>query len=62
LETSTPKGKSSFREAYVWGIGMLLNLNSNYMARAANSNEKVLEPQYLHIVIASEDDDSSCDK
>jgi hypothetical protein len=36
---------------------MLLNFHCNYMARAMGGKDVVQVPQYLHIVLASEDQD-----
>lgn len=57
MQTIKPEGKSCFREAYNYGLGMLLNFHFNYMARAMGGKDVVQIPQYLHIVLASEDQD-----
>jgi hypothetical protein len=47
----TPFGSSTFREAYAHGINLILDYNEHY-----NNTDFTRPPQYLHMVIVSEED------
>lgn len=49
-----PYGLSNFLEAYAHGISLLIDHNERY-----NSTDFKIPPQYLHLVIASEEDRTS---
>ena len=57
-----PHGKSSFGEAYATGIGMITQLNNEYLQQfdvkkkrsQQNKSQAIKQPEYLHIVIASD--------
>lgn len=47
----TPEGTSTFNEAYVYGIGLMLKFNEVYIQ---NEGISAPRPSYLHIVIGSD--------
>ena len=49
----SPEGKSSFNEAYVFGIGQMLKFNEVYLA---NRRKTTLRPNYMHLVIGADAD------
>ena len=53
LKEIEPAGKSNFKLAYAYGLGMLLDLNNEYIDNADTNDKK---PEYLHLVLSSDSD------
>ena len=54
LQTVNSKGSPSFRQAYAYGLGMILNLNQDYLEIMNPFDEDFKKPEYLHLVVSSE--------
>ena len=58
LKKFKPGGISNFRQAYAYGIGLMLDFNKEYIMTHDVNKVNFKEPEYLHIVIGSESDNS----
>lgn len=56
LRSITPSGQSKFREAYAYGLGMILQYNKQFIFSQLKDQSigDLRKPEYLHLVIASE--------
>ena len=49
-----PKGPSSFKLAYAYGLGMILDFNSEYTSEPGIEIDSFKKPQYLHLVLSTD--------
>jgi len=49
-----PEGQCLFRQAYAYGIGMLMDFNKTYLTENAQSAKK---PEYIHLVVSAEQEE-----
>lgn len=56
LKSVKPSGPSHFREAYAYGMGMMLDYNSQYIHFSDVLAKNFYKPEYLHLVIGSEEE------
>lgn len=56
LDSVSCSGRSQFRSAYAYGIGMLLNFSEEYIYSHDTLDEDFKVPHYLHVVLASSAD------
>ena len=47
-------GAPVFKQAYAYGLGMILNFNQEYIARSDLESLEFRKPEYLHLVFATE--------
>ena len=55
-KVTQPKGPSNFRQAYAYGVGMMLNYAVQYIEEADLFDENFKKPEFLHIVLCGEED------
>ena len=50
-----PSGKSWFRNTYATGMALILDYNQKYIDEIEFDNGNYRLPQYLHVVLSSEE-------
>ena len=59
---SIPSGPSKIKEAYAYGMGLILDFNNTYCENIQDvHHDQFMNPEYLHLVIASDINESDKD-